>query len=102
MRALLAGGHQPVHRLKRARIPLAADEGASDAEIAGRVVCGMSTVTRTKRRLAEGKLELALSEARPARYVSQAHRQGGGPANRHDPLEATGRVCPLDPRIAVQ
>lgn len=60
---LLAGGRQPARRLKRAQILLAADQGAADAEIAGRVVCGLSTVTRTKRRFVEGNLELALSEA---------------------------------------
>ena len=59
LRALLAGGQQPVRRLKRAQILLAADRGASDGEIAERVVCGMSTVTRTKRRFVEGNLELA-------------------------------------------
>ena len=47
----------------RAQILLAADQGAADAEIAGRVVCGLLTVTRTKRRFVEGNLELALSEA---------------------------------------
>lgn len=62
--ALLAGGRQRVHRLKRAQILLAADRGASDAEIAERVVCGISTVTRTKRRFVEGSLEPALSEVR--------------------------------------
>ncbi|MXW86068.1 MAG: IS630 family transposase [Boseongicola sp. SB0673_bin_14] len=61
---LLAGGRQRVRRLKRAQILLAADRGASDAEIAERVVCGISTVTRTKRRFVEGGLEPALSEAR--------------------------------------
>ncbi len=63
LRALLAGGRQPARRLKRAQILLAADQGATDAEIAGRVVCGLSTVTRTKRRFVEGNLELSLSEA---------------------------------------
>ena len=63
LRAVLAGGQQPVRRLKRAQILLAADRGASDGEIAERVVCGMSTVTRTKRRFVEGNLELAFSEA---------------------------------------
>lgn len=43
LRVPLAGARQPVHRLKRAQILLAADQGASDAEIAGRVFCGMST-----------------------------------------------------------
>lgn len=62
--AFLAGGKQRVRRLKRAQILLATDRGASDAEIAERVVCGISTVTRTKRRFVEGGPEPALSEAR--------------------------------------
>ena len=61
--ALLAGGKQPVRRLNRVQILMAAGKGASDAEIAERVVCGMSIVTRTRRRFVEGNLELALSEA---------------------------------------
>ena len=63
LKALLAGGKQPVRRLKRAQILLAADSGASYAEMAARVVVGMSTVTRTKRRFVVSNLELALSEA---------------------------------------
>jgi transposase len=60
--ALLSGGRHPARKLKRAQILLAADAGASDAEIAGRVVVGGSTVYRTKRRFVEGNLELALAE----------------------------------------
>ena len=60
---LLSGGKHPARKLKRAQILLAADDGASDAEIAARVVVGGSTVYRTKRRFVEGNLELALSEA---------------------------------------
>ena len=41
---------------------MAADAGASDAEIAARVVVGGSTVYRTKRRFVAGNLELALAE----------------------------------------
>ena len=59
----LSGGGHPARKLKRARILLAADAGASDAEIATGVVVGGSTVSRTKRRFVEGNLELALSEA---------------------------------------
>ncbi len=40
--ALLSGGKHPARKLKRAQILLAADAG--DAEIAGRVVVGGSTV----------------------------------------------------------
>ncbi len=53
-------------KLKRAQILLAADAGASDAEIAARVVVGGSTVYRTKRRFVEGNLELAQGEDRLA------------------------------------
>ena len=60
--ALLSGGKHPARKLKRAQILLAADAGASDAEIAARVVVGGSTVYRTKRHFVEGNLELALAE----------------------------------------
>jgi transposase len=60
--ALLSGGKHPARKLKRAQILLAADSGASDAEIAARVVVGDSTVYRTKRRFVEGNLDLALAE----------------------------------------
>jgi transposase len=59
---LLSGGKHPARKLKRAQILLAADAGASDDEIAMRVVVGNSTVTRTKRRFVEGNLEHALTE----------------------------------------
>ena len=62
LKALLSGGKHPARKLKRAQILLAADAGASDAEIAARVVAGGSTVYRTKRRFVEGNLELALAE----------------------------------------
>ena len=62
LKALLSGGKHPARKLKRAQILLAADAGASDAEIAARVVAGCSTVYRTKRRFVEGNLELALAE----------------------------------------
>ena len=60
--ALLRGGKHPARKLKRAQILLAADAGASDAEIATSVGVGGSTVYRTKRRLVAGNLEEALSE----------------------------------------
>ncbi len=59
---LLSGGKHPARKLKRAQILLAADSGASDDEIAMRVVVGGSTVTRTKRHFVEGNLEHALAE----------------------------------------
>jgi transposase len=59
---LLNGGKQPVRKLKRAQILLAADEGVSDDNITLSVGVGGSTVYRTKRRFVEGNLERALSE----------------------------------------
>src|SRR5262249_27217326 len=49
-------------KLKRAKILLAADAGASDEEIARSAGVGGSTVYRTKRRFVLGNLEAALSE----------------------------------------
>ncbi len=63
LRSLLSSGTHPARKLKRAQVLLAADAGASDAEIAARVVVGGSTVYRTKRRFVEGNLDLALAEA---------------------------------------
>jgi transposase len=60
--ALLSGGKHVARKLKRAQILLAADAGASDAEIARSVGVGGSTVYRTKRRFVLGNLEAALSE----------------------------------------
>jgi len=66
--ALMSGGKHAVRKVKRAQILLAADAGASDAEIAARVGVGGSTVYRTKRRFVEGNLDFALAEApRPGR-----------------------------------
>ncbi len=62
LRSFLSSGTHPARKLKRAQVLLAADAGASDAEIAARVVVGGSTVYRTKRRFVEGNLERALSE----------------------------------------
>jgi transposase len=59
---MLRGGKHAARRLKRAQILLASEAGASDAAIATSVCVGESTVYRTKRRLLEGNLELALSE----------------------------------------
>jgi transposase len=60
--ALLSGGKQAARKLKRAQIPLAADAGASDAEIGRDVGVGASTVYRTKRRFVLGNLAAALNE----------------------------------------
>jgi transposase len=59
---LLSGGKHPARKLKRAQILLAADDGASDREIARNVGIGGSTVFRTKRRFVLGNLEAALRE----------------------------------------
>src|SRR5262249_31894507 len=60
--ALLSRGKHAARKLKRARILLAADAGASDEDIALSVAVGGSTVYRPKRRFVEGNLEAALSE----------------------------------------
>ena len=74
--APLSGGKQPSRRLKRARILLAADKGAADAGIAERVVCGISTTARTRRRLVEGNLATALFETpRPGAARKPAGRE---------------------------
>ena len=60
--ALLSGGKHASRKLKRAQILLAADAGASDAEIERSVGAGGSTVYRIKRRFVEGGVAAALSE----------------------------------------
>ncbi|HJZ27910.1 MAG TPA: helix-turn-helix domain-containing protein, partial [Streptosporangiaceae bacterium] len=60
--ALLSGGRHAARKLKRAKILLAADAGASDDDIATSVGVGGSTVYRTKQRFVLGNLEAALSE----------------------------------------
>jgi len=62
LKALVSAGKQPVRRLKRAQILLAADRGASDEEIARSIGVGGSTVYRTKRRFVLGNLAAALNE----------------------------------------
>ena len=62
LQTLLRGGRQPVRRVKRAQILVAADAGASDSLIAASVGVGLSTVYRIKRRFVEGNLPHALSE----------------------------------------
>jgi transposase len=62
LQGLLSGGKQPVRRLKRAQILLAADEGRSDEEIAGSVAVSLSSVYRTRQRFVEGNLPWALNE----------------------------------------
>jgi len=60
--ALVSGGKQPVRRLKRMQILLAADAGVSDEAIAASVQTSGSTIYRTKKRFVEISLEAALSE----------------------------------------
>ena len=60
--ALVRGGKQPVRRLKRMQILLAADAGISDEVIAASVQTSGSTIYRTKKRFVEMSLEAALSE----------------------------------------
>ena len=62
--AMLSGGKHPVRRLMRAQTLLAADAGAGDIDIVRSVGATGSTVYRTKQRLVEGNLELALGEAK--------------------------------------
>jgi transposase len=60
--SMVLGGKGAFRRLKRAQILLAADNGATDEEIARNVAVGTSTVYRTKQRFVEEGLERALSE----------------------------------------
>jgi transposase len=60
--ALVSGGKQPVRRLKRMQILLAADAGVRDEAIAASVQTSGSTIYRTKKRFVEISLEAALSE----------------------------------------
>ena len=59
---MLSGGKHGSRKLKRAQILLAADAGASDAEIERCVGASGSTVYRTKRRFVESGVDAALSE----------------------------------------
>lgn len=62
LQGLVAGGKQPVRRLKRGQILLASDRGESEEAIARTLGVGISTVYRTRRRFVEANLEGALSE----------------------------------------
>lgn len=76
LQGLLSGGQQPVRKLKRAQILLAADEGRTDEQIAGssgavsrstvyrtRQVCGGQSVVGAQRAAAGGAVrELATGE----------------------------------------
>lgn len=58
----VSSGSTKARNLKRAQILLAADQGISDARIAGTVMVGTATVYRTKRRLVEGGIEHAIND----------------------------------------
>jgi len=60
--ALVSGGKNAAHKLKRAQILLAADGGVSDDDIVASVRVSGSTVYRTKQRFVLGNLEAALCE----------------------------------------
>jgi transposase len=60
--AMTSGGEQPVRKLKRAQILLAADVGLGDEAIVQAVGASGSTVYRTKQRFVVEGLEAALSE----------------------------------------
>jgi hypothetical protein len=64
LRASVSGGKQPVRRLKRMQILLAADAGVSDKAIEASVQTSGSTIYRTKKRFVEISLEAALSGRR--------------------------------------
>jgi Winged helix-turn helix len=73
LQALLSGGQEPVRKIKRAQILLAADAHSTDDLIALTVGVGTSTVYRTKQRFVEEGLAPALSELPvPARRASSA------------------------------
>jgi transposase len=62
LQSLTGGGRQPVRKIKRAQILLAANAGHSDEAIAATVAVGTATVHRTRRRFVEGNLDEALGE----------------------------------------
>jgi hypothetical protein len=94
--ALLSGGKHVARKLKRAQILLAADAGASDAEIARSVGVGGSTVYRTKRRFVLGSLEAALSEEpRPGAKRKLTGRKK--PCWWQPPAQALRQAAPVGP-----
>jgi len=68
LQQLIRGGKSPARKTARARILLKTDEGWSAPKVAEALDTSVGTVFRTKRRLAEGGLEMALQERpRPQR-----------------------------------
>ncbi len=59
---LIRKGNSPARKLARARILLKADEGCSDAEVAGALYVGSATVGRVRQRFVQEGLENALCE----------------------------------------
>jgi transposase len=62
LQGLVAKGSRLARRVKKAQILLAADNGATDDEVARFLVVGTSTVSRTKKRFVEEGVEAALSD----------------------------------------
>jgi len=62
LQGLVAKGSRLARRVKKAQILLAADNGATDDEVARLLVVGTSTVYRTKKRFVEEGVEAALSD----------------------------------------
>jgi transposase len=62
LQGLVAKGSRLARRVKKAQILLAADNGATDDEVARFLVVGTSTVYRTKKRFVEEGVEAALSD----------------------------------------
>ncbi len=96
--AMLNGGKHAARNINRAQILLAADAGVSDGVIASSLWVGGSTVYRTKRRFAQGNLELALSEeARPGPRRRRTHRAAElrpGTSATYFPELTSGRQIP--------
>ena len=86
---LLSGGRHPARKPKRARVPLAADAGAGDGEIAAHVVAGGSTASRAGRRFVPDN---------PAPALSGAPRGGAArkPAGKEEALPVAA-ACPEPP-----
>jgi transposase len=60
--ALLQKGTASVRKIRRAQVLLLADEGRTDAAIAGALQVGVATVERLRQRCVEEGLEAALAE----------------------------------------
>ena len=92
---MLNGGTQPVRKLKRAQILLAADAGVLDEAIAITLAVSLSTVTR-KARFRDGQSPSRAQRGAAPRRRTQIDRTGGSAAGRDRLFDAARRVCPLD------